>query len=111
MGLGQEEYVRPRRRSGNPVPQTFNPRTEEELSAFYSRLPLAIKPAVKENFFYATGAKAWRAETPDQLTICSGKRVNRSGRKRFWFRKLFRGMVNGNIRTAHSFATAKRTVR
>jgi predicted ATP-grasp superfamily ATP-dependent carboligase len=28
---------------------------------------LAIKPAVKENFFYATGAKAWRAETPDQL--------------------------------------------
>jgi predicted ATP-grasp superfamily ATP-dependent carboligase len=28
---------------------------------------LAIKPAVKENFFYATGAKAWRADTPDQL--------------------------------------------
>jgi D-aspartate ligase len=28
---------------------------------------LAIKPAVKENFFYATGAKAWRAESPDQL--------------------------------------------
>jgi predicted ATP-grasp superfamily ATP-dependent carboligase len=52
---------------GIPVPQTFNPRTEEELSALYSRLPLAIKPAVKENFFYATGAKAWRAETPDQL--------------------------------------------
>jgi D-aspartate ligase len=33
----------------------------------YSRLPLALKPAVKEKFFYATGAKAWRAETPDQL--------------------------------------------
>jgi predicted ATP-grasp superfamily ATP-dependent carboligase len=28
---------------------------------------MALKPAVKENFFYATGAKAWRAETPDQL--------------------------------------------
>ncbi len=52
---------------GIPVPQTFNARTEEELAAFYDRLPLAIKPAVKENFFYATGAKAWRAETPDQL--------------------------------------------
>jgi D-aspartate ligase len=52
---------------GIPVPQTFNARNEEELAAFYSRLPLAIKPAVKENFFYATGAKAWRAETPDQL--------------------------------------------
>ena len=52
---------------GIPVPHTSNPRTEEELSALYSRLPLAIKPAIKENFFYATGAKAWRAETPAQL--------------------------------------------
>lgn len=52
---------------GIPVPNTYNPRTEAELAELYSRLPLAIKPAVKENFFYATGAKAWRAETPDQL--------------------------------------------
>jgi len=52
---------------GIPVPQTFNPRTKAELSKLYRRLPLAVKPAVKENFFYATGAKAWRAETPGQL--------------------------------------------
>jgi D-aspartate ligase len=52
---------------GIPVPRTFNPRNKTELADLYSRLPLAIKPAVKENFFYATGAKAWRAETPDQL--------------------------------------------
>jgi D-aspartate ligase len=52
---------------GIPVPHTYNPRTERELAALYGRLPLALKPAVKENFFYATGAKAWRAETPDQL--------------------------------------------
>jgi predicted ATP-grasp superfamily ATP-dependent carboligase len=52
---------------GIPVPRTFNPRTEDELADLYSRLPMALKPAVKENFFYATGAKAWRAETPDQL--------------------------------------------
>lgn len=52
---------------GIPVPRTYNPRTEGELAELYDRLPLAIKPAVKENFFYATGAKAWRAETPDQL--------------------------------------------
>jgi D-aspartate ligase len=52
---------------GIPVPQTYNPRTEKELADLYSRLPMALKPAVKENFFYATGAKAWRAETPDQL--------------------------------------------
>jgi D-aspartate ligase len=52
---------------GIPVPGTYNPRTEKELPELYSRLPLALKPAVKENFFYATGAKAWRAETPEQL--------------------------------------------
>ena len=52
---------------GIPVPQTFNPRSEAELVDLYPRLPLAMKPAVKENFFYATGAKAWRAETPEQL--------------------------------------------
>jgi D-aspartate ligase len=52
---------------GIPVPHTYNPRNEEELAPLCSRLPLAIKPAVKENFFYATGAKAWRADTPEQL--------------------------------------------
>ena len=50
-----------------PCPETFNPRSEEELEPLYSKLPLAIKPAVKEHFFYATGAKAWRAESPAEL--------------------------------------------
>jgi D-aspartate ligase len=52
---------------GIPAPRTYTVKTEEELTELYSQLPLAIKPAVKENFFYATGAKAWRAETPEQL--------------------------------------------
>jgi predicted ATP-grasp superfamily ATP-dependent carboligase len=52
---------------GIPCPRTFNPRSVEELPALYASLPLAIKPAVKENFFYATGAKAWRANTPEEL--------------------------------------------
>ena len=50
-----------------PCPATFNPRSVAELAPLYARLPLAIKPAVKENFFYATGAKAWRADTKEQL--------------------------------------------
>ena len=41
-----------------PCPETFNPRSVDDLAALESKLPLAIKPAVKENFFYATGAKA-----------------------------------------------------
>jgi D-aspartate ligase len=52
---------------GIPAPETWNPRSLEELEALYPHLPLAIKPAVKENFFYATGKKAWRADTPEEL--------------------------------------------
>jgi predicted ATP-grasp superfamily ATP-dependent carboligase len=50
-----------------PCPQTFSPQNEDEIETLGSQLPLAIKPAVKENFFYATGAKAWRAQTMDEL--------------------------------------------
>ncbi len=50
-----------------PCPRTIALNGIEELPRVYSRLPLAIKPAIKENFFYATGAKAWRAETVGQL--------------------------------------------
>jgi len=52
---------------GIPAPRTWNLQSADELPSLYPRLPLAIKPAIKENFFYATGAKAWRAETPEQL--------------------------------------------
>jgi D-aspartate ligase len=52
---------------GIPVPHTYCVMNEEELAGLYNRLPLAIKPAIKENFFYATGDKAWRAESPEQL--------------------------------------------
>jgi predicted ATP-grasp superfamily ATP-dependent carboligase len=52
---------------GIPSPRTWNLQSADELSSLYSMLPLAIKPAIKENFFYVTGAKAWRAETPKQL--------------------------------------------
>jgi D-aspartate ligase len=50
-----------------PVPRTWTPKGPQELAALFPRLPLAVKPAVKENFFYATGAKAWRADTPEAL--------------------------------------------
>ena len=69
---------------GIPVPRTFNPRTERDLKELYAYLPLALKPSVKENFFYATGAKAWRAETPDQLIeVVSERRFSRLDLRRF----------------------------
>ncbi len=52
---------------GIPVPGTWNVPSAEHLEELFPRLPLAIKPAIKENFFYATGAKAWRANNPAEL--------------------------------------------
>jgi len=101
---------------GIPVPNTYNPRTERELEALNSRLPLALKPAVKENFFYATGAKAWRAETPDQLMDLFRKAIRQirpeeiliqeiipgNGQQQYSYCAFFR---NGE---AHSTLVAKR---
>ncbi len=52
-----------------PSPQTWSPLRSADLGTLYEKLPLAIKPAIKENFFYSTGAKAWRANTPEQLHL------------------------------------------
>lgn len=52
---------------GIPSPTTFRVADPRDLKQLYSQLPLAIKPAIKENFFYSTGAKAWRANTPQEL--------------------------------------------
>jgi predicted ATP-grasp superfamily ATP-dependent carboligase len=50
-----------------PTPRTWLMGGEDELDAVEMRGPLVIKPAIKEHFFYATRAKAWRADTPDEL--------------------------------------------
>lgn len=51
---------------GIPTPKTWYPRSVEDLGAVET-FPVAIKPAIKEHFIYATKAKAWRADTPQQL--------------------------------------------
>ncbi len=52
---------------GIPTPQTWYPRDPEELEQIRSEPPFAIKPAIKEHFFYATKAKAWRANNRAEL--------------------------------------------
>lgn len=52
---------------GIPIPRLFSVQNKEDLASVSSNLPLAIKPAIKENFFYATGAKAWRVNTREEL--------------------------------------------
>src|SRR5207245_336991 len=55
------------RKLGIPTPRTWCPRNLEELRAIEAEPPLAIKPAIKEHFIYATKAKAWRADSRTEL--------------------------------------------
>jgi D-aspartate ligase len=50
-----------------PVPRTWFPRSEGDLAAIEVDAPVVLKPAIKEHFFYATHAKAWRADTAAEL--------------------------------------------
>jgi D-aspartate ligase len=50
-----------------PIPRTWYPKSEDELTSLESHLPLVIKPAIKEHFIYATHVKAWRVDTATQL--------------------------------------------
>jgi D-aspartate ligase len=50
------------------IPKTFCPRSLAELAALDLQFPVGVKPAVKEDFFYATKAKAWRANSREELT-------------------------------------------
>jgi predicted ATP-grasp superfamily ATP-dependent carboligase len=52
---------------GIPTPRTWYARDASELELIDADPPFAIKPAIKEHFLYATKAKAWRADTRDEL--------------------------------------------
>jgi len=49
------------------APRTWYPSTVAELDGVRWEFPLVVKPAIKERFVYATRAKAWRAESRQQL--------------------------------------------
>lgn len=50
-----------------PIPRTWFPRTEADLTTVDGEGPFVIKPAIKEHFYPITRAKAWRADTRAQL--------------------------------------------
>ena len=52
---------------GIPAPRTWLISSEQELETIDREPPYAIKPAIKEHFFYATKSKAWRADTRAEL--------------------------------------------
>jgi D-aspartate ligase len=56
------------RELGIPSPRTWLPKSVEDLSEIEIDGAVAIKPAIKERFIYATKAKAWRADTKAALS-------------------------------------------
>jgi D-aspartate ligase len=52
---------------GIPTPRTWRPADLADVEAIDAAPPFVIKPAIKEHFLYATKAKAWRADTRDEL--------------------------------------------
>ncbi len=63
----KRETHRLTRRLGLPAARTWWPGDVDELRALPAEPPLIVKPAIKEHFLYATGAKAWRANTRCEL--------------------------------------------
>ncbi len=55
------------RELGIPIPRTWFVGQDGRLDQIEGPFPLALKPAIKEHFFYATKAKAWRANNRSEL--------------------------------------------
>jgi D-aspartate ligase len=49
------------------TPHTWYLRSMEDLDQIEGHFPVALKPAIKEHFIYATKSKAWRADNLTQL--------------------------------------------
>ena len=63
----KRETYRWAQKLGVAVPRTWFPRDEGDLNEVDTSVPVVLKPAIKEHFFYATKAKAWRADTAADL--------------------------------------------
>jgi D-aspartate ligase len=52
---------------GIATPRAWYPKSSSGLEQIDAEPPFAIKPAVKQHFIYATGDKAWKANTREEL--------------------------------------------
>jgi predicted ATP-grasp superfamily ATP-dependent carboligase len=53
---------------GVPAPRTWIVESRDDVARIDADPPFAVKPAIKEHFVYATKAKAWRADSKQELT-------------------------------------------
>jgi len=84
-----------------PAPRTFNPQSIEGLDAVDFDPPYVLKPAIKEHFFYKTRAKAWRAESRDELRQLFARATEFAGPGSM----LIQELVPGDGRQQFSYCT------
>ena len=75
-----------------PTPATHYPENLGQLAELDSATPpFAIKPAIKEHFFYATKAKAWRANSHAELRTLFQKASDLAGDGEIMVQELIPG--------------------
>jgi D-aspartate ligase len=79
-------------RLGIPTPATHYPRNATQLAELDGIAPpFALKPAIKEHFFYATKAKAWRANNHAELKSLYEKAASLTGGAEIMVQELIPG--------------------
>lgn len=76
---------------GIPTPRTWLVSREDQVPQVDADPPYVIKPAIKEHFFYATGCKAWRANTREELALRFRAAARLVGREEVVVQELVRG--------------------
>ena len=76
---------------GIAVPQTWHSTRAGELDSLEVEFPVVIKPAIKEHFFYATRAKAWRANDRKQMKELFRRAAKQTGEDEVMIQELIPG--------------------
>src|SRR5580698_6412423 len=74
-----------------PTPKMWSAASISELRCLDITFPIAIKPAIKEHFFYATKAKAWRADSHAELRTLFQKASDLAGDGEIMVQELIPG--------------------
>lgn len=82
---------------GIPTPRTWRISSEKELAAIDGNPPYVIKPAIKEDFFYATKRKAWQANDSEELVRRFRAAESIAGREKVLVQELIPGDGDNQI--------------
>jgi D-aspartate ligase len=110
----RETYQRAER-LGIPIPRCWFPSSAADLDQIDLSSPVILKPAIKENFFYTTRAKAWRVDTRAELAAAYEKALGIVGAAEVIVQELIPGGGEQQVAYCAFFkdgdAVAEMTVR